>query len=266
MHAPQDRSIAVIIPSRLEASGKGGLFIEQAIAAVEAQRLPRPMRLSVSVGVDADAQIPAALRERTNVRFVHSQARSQAAAINSAAAASHDHDVIALLEDDDRWEPNFLEAALAALERCDFVSSNQLEVDRDGSCIRVNDFPTPSGWIMSMDLWRSIGPFDETYRWHLDNDWLGRLGQSEARRIHLVESTAPVTVANSMQVRPWIAHVLTQGGPRSTVRRHLSDRPLVTRLVHSGSGMFRIASDPKLSAESQSEYRQLIERYGRIPW
>jgi hypothetical protein len=84
--------------------------------------------------------------------------------------------------------------------------------------------------------------------------------------VHLVEATAPITVQTCAQVRPWIANVLTQGGPRSVVRRHLSSRPLVQRTVHPGSGMYRIAASPALAAESQSEYRQLIARYGRIPW
>lgn len=266
MLASADRSVAVVIPSRLDRNKAGRLFVEQAIEAAGDQSLPRNVTLSFFVGIDADAQAPASLRHCENVHFVHSKGRSQAAAINAAAAASHDHDFVALLEDDDRWEPNFLSWALSALDTCDFVSSNQLEVDDDGRCIRVNDFPTPSGWIMSMDLWRSVGPFDKSYRWHLDNDWLGRLGQSHANRIYLVESTAPVTVASCMQVRPWIANVLTQGGPRSSVRRHLSALPLVTRLVHFGSGMYRIASDPALAAESQNEYRRLMACYGRIPW
>lgn len=262
-----ERSIAVVIPSRLQRSDGGRLFVEQAIEAAEGQSLPPGVSLSFFVGVDVDAQMPASLSERDNVHFVHSQGRSQAAAINAAAAvAAQAHDFIALLEDDDRWEPNFLSWALSVLATCDFVSSNQLEVDPSGGCIRVNDFPTPSGWIMTTQLWRGVGPFDETYRWHLDNDWLGRLAQSQARRVHLVEATAPITVANSQQVRPWIANVLIHGGPCSSVRRHASARPLITRLVHPGSGMSRIASDPALTAQSQEEYQQLIARYGRVPW
>ncbi len=267
MSSSVDRSIAVVIPSRLE-GGKGSkLFVEQAIEAAGMQAIPSGIRLSFLVGIDADAQVPPCFDRRPDVSFVRSRGRGQAAAINAAAsAAAQNHDFIALLEDDDRWEPNFLAWALSFLDTCDFVSSNQLEIDAEGRCIRVNDFPTPSGWIMATDLWRTVGPFDESFRWHLDNDWLGRLAFSHANRVHLVEATAPIAVDSCAQVRPWIANVLTQGGPRSAVRRHLSSRPLVRRLVHPDSGMYRIATNPAAAAESQNEYQQLIARYGRIPW
>jgi glycosyltransferase involved in cell wall biosynthesis len=267
MRKSAERSVAVVIPSRLEKSGNGKLFVEEAIEAAGAQVIPFGTRISFFVGIDSDALAPASLDRLANVNFVQSHGRSQAAAINAAATvAAQSHDVIALLEDDDRWEPNFLAWSLSFLDECDFVSSNQLEIDAEGRCIRVNDFPTPSGWIMATDLWRSVGVFDESFRWHLDNEWLGRLGFSHARRIHLVEATAPITIESCAQVRPWIANVLTLGGPHSTVRRHLSSQPLLRRTVHPGSGMFRIATNPVAAAESQNEYRHLVARYGRVPW
>jgi hypothetical protein len=267
MVGSSDCSIAVVIPSRLARTKQGALFLDKAIEAACAQSVPTGVRLAFFVGIDADAEAPIYYDKRADVNFVRSHGRSQAAAINAAAAeACAHHAFVALLEDDDQWEPNFIAWALSFLETCDFVSSNQLEMDSQEECIRVNDFPTPSGWIMVSDLWRAIGPFDETYRWHLDNDWLGRLGASQARRVHLVEATAPITVDNCAQVRPWIANVLTQGGPRSSVRRHLSTRPLVRRLVHPGSGMYRIATDPIAASESRNEYQRLLARYGRIPW
>jgi len=268
MSKSAERSVAIVIPSRLDKSGNGRFFVEEAIEAASAQAIPPGVRMSFFIGIDADAIAPAFLERSPNVNFIQSHGRSQAAAINAAAAAAaaQDHDIVALLEDDDRWEANFLSWSLSFLEECDFVSSNQLEVDAEGRCVRVNDFPTPSGWIMSADLWRSVGPFDESFRWHLDNEWLGRLGAGPARRIHLVEATAPVTIENCAQVRPWLANVLTHGGPHSTLRRHPSSRPLLRRTVHSGSGMFRIATDPVAADQSRNEYLQLAARYGRIPW
>jgi hypothetical protein len=267
MHRLAEPSIAVVIPSRLDKGRNGRLFLEEAIEAAGLQEIPFGARLTFVVGIDADAVAPVSLARLAHVQFVRSQGRSQAAAINAAAAvAAQSHDFIALLEDDDRWEPNFLAWALSFLEEGDFVSSNQLEIDGEGHCIRVNDFPTPSGWIMATALWRKVGPFDEAFRWHLDNDWLGRLGCSQAQRIHLVEATAPITVESCAQVRPWLANVLTEGGPQSSVRRHLSSRPLIRRMVHRGSGMFRIATDPVAAAQSQNEYGELLTRYGRIPW
>jgi hypothetical protein len=227
-------TVAVVIPSRLEKGADGKPFLIRAIAAGHAQVASENVRLHFYIGVDSDAVVPAELQASPNVTFVYSHGRGQAAAVNAAAdaAAAQDHDFIAFLEDDDRWEPNFLSWSLSALDDCDFVSSNQLEVDAEDRWLRVNDFPTPSGWIMTIALWRKVGPFDESLRWHVDNDWLGRLALSGARRVHLVESTAPASLQNCAQVRPWIANVLTQGGPSSAALRHLSARPLVRRMVH----------------------------------
>ena len=268
MPRPADRSIAVVIPSRLAGTARK-LFVEQAIGAAAAQAIP--------------ARLPSRLFHRHRSRCADSHPRLAHVPMSPSRGAAGagrrrrstrpqmpPHRKITIsspcLKTTIKWEPNFLAWALACLETCDFVSSNQLEVDAEERCVRVNDFPTPSGWIMAADLWRKVGPFDESLRWHVDNDWLGRLALSGARRVHLVEATAPINLPSSAQVRPWIANVLTQGGPMSTVRRHLSSRPLVRRTVHQGSGMHQIASNPLAAAESQSEYRQLIARYGRIPW
>jgi hypothetical protein len=268
MPKPADRSVAIVIPSRLADSTGRKLFVEQAVAAARSQAIPAGVHLAFFIGIDSDAQVPPVLGLQPDITFARSQGRSQSAAINAAAnaAAAKAHDFIAVLEDDDQWEANFLAWSLTALEACDFVSSNQLEIDPEERAIRVNDFPTPSGWIMATDLWRRVGPFDESLRWHVDNDWLGRLALTGARRTHLVEATAPITLQTCAQVRPWIANVLTQGGPHSAVKRHLSSRPLIRRVVHQGSGMYQIASNPAAAAESQNEYQQLIGRYGRIPW
>ncbi len=101
--------------------------------AASEQAIPRGFRLAFFIGIDLDAQIPSSLGARPDVTFARSNGRGQAAAINAAAnaAAAQNHDFIALLEDDDQWEPNFLAWALGCLETCDFVSSNQLEVDAE---------------------------------------------------------------------------------------------------------------------------------------
>ena len=125
MHRPAERSIAVVIPSRLAAGAGRRFFVERAIEAAVTQAIPRGFRLAFFIGIDLDAQIPSALGARPDVTFARSHGRSQASAINAAAnaAAVQNHDFIALLEDDDQWEPNFLAWALPCLESCDFVSS-----------------------------------------------------------------------------------------------------------------------------------------------
>ena len=72
------------------------------------------------------------------------------------------------------------------------VSSTQLERNPDGSVVRVNDYATPSGWLLSNATLKQIGSFDASYRFHLDSEWLGRAAESGVRRFHLVEATAPI--------------------------------------------------------------------------
>jgi len=266
-------SIGVIIPSRLERSagenGKGTYFLEKAIANAMAQTALAEEGISLTfiVGIDAGAEIPAPLAERRDIIWARSDGQSQAAALNAGIASAGDRfDVIAFLEDDDRWDPDYLTWGLAAIKQYGFVSTTQLEVDENDQILRINDFATPSGWLMPAETLRRIGRFDATLRWHLDNEWLGRLGDSGIRRCHLVEVTAPATLADAEQVRPWIANVIRFGGRAVEVKRHRLPAPLVIRMVHAGSGMTRIGTDPVIAQQSQAEFAALAKRYGRIPW
>jgi glycosyltransferase involved in cell wall biosynthesis len=249
-------TISVIIPSRLE-----GNFLEGAVQSISSQAGVNGAEIQITVGIDCGAR-PAGIG---GVEFVESAGRSQAAALNAAAARASG-DYIAFLEDDDRWRPNFLKTALGALKDKAFVSSTQIETDERGTVRRINDFPTPSGWIMRRATFLAVGNFDETYRWHIDNEWLGRLGATWFPRAHLVESTAPVLPPLIYQVRPWLGHLLNFGRPQVELIRHADPVPLVCRCVHPGSGVERIARRPELSAQSQQEYARLMKRYGRIPW
>lgn len=221
--------------------------------------------MQILVGVDAGVSAPAGLGADLRAQFAQSGRHSQAAALN-AAAKLIDGDVVALLEDDDQWEPQFLELAIATLNRFDFVSSTQLEVLTNGNVVRVNDFATPSGWVMKRKVWQSVGEFDENFRWHLDNDWLGRLRQANITRAHLVEATAPTQIADAQAVRRWLAFVVQRSGGMCQLVRHGSPWPLVKRTVHEESGMWRIARNPTLRAQSENERAELVKKYGLVPW
>lgn len=269
----QTLSVGVIVPSRLQRIADGEesqrYFIDRAIATAVAQTAVADgrARLTFLVGIDADATIPAHLMKRRDVIWARSAARSQAGALNAAIEAADDRfDCFAFLEDDDCWDVNYLTWSLNTLERYDFVSTTQLEIDETGKILRINDFPTPSGWMMPSTTLRRVGHFDPTMRWHLDNEWLGRLSETGAKRCHLLDALAPATLAMAEQVRPWIANVVHFGGKNLDLHRHTMLAPLVIRLVHSRSGMARLAVDPILAEQSRAEYAVLINRYGRIPW
>lgn len=267
------RKISVLIPSRLEALSVASdpqlvpprLMLERAIESIHAQTIADRVDLQIVVGVDVDANIPGHLAANSNIRFVQSHSRSQAAALN-AAAKYLNGDVVAILEDDDRWHPRFLGYAVSMLDQSDFVSSTQLEVSPEENVVRINDFPTCSGWAMKRKTWDKVGKFNEKYRWHLDNEWLGRLADSGATRSHLVEATAPVELNYVNDVRPWLGNCLRYGGSNVRFARHELPWPLVKRLVHPKSGMAQIVKDATLSAESKTELELLIRKYDRIPW
>jgi hypothetical protein len=261
-------NLLVVVPSRLGRNACGRLFLSEAIDSIAAQRFPADtaVRIEIAIGVDPRADVPDDLSLPANATVARAASQSQAAALNAAATAFH-HDFLAILEDDDQWLPDHLGNSLAALRRhaVDFVSTTQLQVDESGEIASIFDFPTPSGWVMRREVWHSVGPFDDSYRYHLDNEWLGRLATRGVSRGHLVESTAPVD-GRWMAVRPWLKNVLTQGGPRSTLLRHGNPVPNVRRLIHGGSGMSTISHDPIAHATSTQEYERLSKTYGRIPW
>jgi hypothetical protein len=262
--ARNQASLLVIIPSRLQRDATGDFMLRKAVASVFRQSAVSELDINLVIGVDPGATVPAGL-DLPSVRFVEAGAPSQAAALN-AAARSLDHSYLAILEDDDEWHTKFLSLAIEALKSADFVSSTQLEVDARGENIAIFDFPTPSGWVMRRAVWERVGPFDDTYRFHLDNEWLGRLGEAGTRRIHLIEATAPIEVARVASLRPDLHRVVTQGGPSSTLMRHHIPVPLVRRAVHPGSGMHTALTDPAAEARYRKESAQLQQQYGRMPW
>jgi hypothetical protein len=240
-------------------------MLRKAIASVLRQSAVSLLDIDLVIGVDPGATVPTDLDLPWTVRFVEAGAPSQAAALN-AAARSLDHSYLAILEDDDEWHSEFLGLAIEALKCADFVSSTQLEVDTRGETISIFDFPTPSGWVMRHGVWERVGPFDEAYHFHLDNEWLGRLAEAGARRSHFIEATAPVDAAQMAVMRPDLHLVVTQGGPCSTLLRHHVPIPLVRRAVHPGSGMYAVRTDPEAQARIREESAKLRQRYGHVPW
>lgn len=261
-------NLLILMPSRFKRRASGRLFLCDALESIAAQRIPadQAFRIEIAIGADPGTEIPDDLSLPSNATVSRAASPSQAAALNAAAAA-FDHDVLAILEDDDQWLPDHLDTSLGALRQhaLDFVSNTQLQVDESGRVASIFDFPTPSGWVMRREVWHAVGPFDGSYRYHLDNDWLGRLASRGFRRGHLVESTAPLDT-RWMVMRPWLKNVLTNGGPHSTLVRHGNPVPNVRRLIHVGSGMSAIGSDPVAHATSTQEYERLSRTYGRIPW
>jgi glycosyltransferase involved in cell wall biosynthesis len=276
-------AISILVPSRLQASADGRgeqLFLQDAIESIYRQTLivSGAIQPQIIVGIDAGADMPTSLAERLGIAFAMSERRSQAGALN-AAATRIEGDYVAILEDDDQWEPEFLEIALTALQSASFVSSSQLELDSMGRLRRVVDYPTPSGWVMRRDVWESIGCFNEDYRWHLDAEWLGRLNEEGVARIHLVEANAPepdalkrVTIADRLlgrgkakRARQGLLRV-AEASASVKISRHRFCRPLVTKQFHESSGHALISAEREFLQQSDDEKARLVRRFGSIPW
>lgn len=258
--------IAVVIPSRLQrnpaAPRPSALYVERAIASVRRQTVAAQHEIRFFVGIDQGVSLALGPALGDDVEITHGGVFSQAAALNAAAKCAvicNPPDFIAFLEDDDQWHPQKLDYQLAGLARgFDFVSCSQREVTPDGDYVRVNDFATASGWVLRADLWSKVGPFDESFKWHLDNDFLGRLNKSGARRLHFAEHAATVNP------RPWL-HQVSKFSKIAVTDGLLE--PLVTRTVNDQGGMARIARDPEARSQSQREHMMLWEKYGAvIPW
>jgi glycosyltransferase involved in cell wall biosynthesis len=257
------KSITVIIPSRTGPQQRQ--FLSRAVRSIQQQSVFDQYQFVILVGIDKGAEPEAELESELGLKFVESYASSQAAALNGAIRKV-DSDFIAFLEDDDQWYPHYLGNAMRCLEMTSFVSSNQVEFDEHGDLLRINDFATPSGWMMPQATLSKVGEFSDEYRFHLDNEWLGRLSEAGIPRLHMVEATAPVRADLVRAVRPWLANVVTLSGGHCRLARHSQPVPLVRRLVHSGSGMARISKDEKLKAISTQEHQKMMVRFGRTPW
>lgn len=262
--------ISVVLPSRLapiDASAtEGRWFVERALDCIERQTvLGDGHRIEAVIGVDRGQGPRAVARLGARARVVEAATAGQAQALNAAASAIQG-DFVAFLEDDDWWDDDYLAFALQALQQVDFVSSTQLERTPDGTILRIFDYPTPSSWVMRRAVWDAVGGFDPDYRWHLDSDWLGRLREQGARRLHFVEATAPITLNEIGESRLQLAYLVRFARDKLQLARHTRFLPLVTRTVHPGSGMARIRTDPQLRDESQREYARLQQRFGALPY
>ena len=256
--------VSVLVPSRLERSPRGGFFLEHCVRSVRGQTLAAHVDLQILVGIDPGAEVPNELAA-LGVQFERGEAPSQPAALNAAAAAMTG-DFVAILEDDDTWDPRYLTIAVSALEDNEFVSSTQLELSPEGVVLRINDFPTPSGWVMHRAVFDEVGRFNTEFKLHLDSEWLGRLAETGRRRLHLIESTAPVKIQYILPGRPMLANVLRLGGPSAGLGRHTDALPLVHRLVHPSSGTARIGADAAFRGRSALGISRLTARFGRLPW
>lgn len=263
--------ISVIIPSRLApvpTTTTDSLWLDLAFRAIAAQQDVDVGALEVVIGVDHGTleRVPArflraSVADWPRLRFVESEGEGQARAVNAAVRDSTG-DVLAFLEDDDQWTQERLRRGLEHLEQgWDFVSSSARELADDGfnSFIRYNDFPTPSGWMMPRATWDRVGPLNDGFRWHVDNEWLGRATAAGVRRLHQVDQGGRARV---LAPESWLANVRRY----SAIAVMATEVPFVSRIRNRTGGMSTIAANPMAGAQSLREHEMMVERFGAVPW
>jgi hypothetical protein len=108
--------------------------------------------------------------------------------------------------------------------------------------------------MMTANLWRRIGGFNEGIRWRVDTEWLGRLNAAKIPRTHLVEGAKrPVPVS----------HFITKS---SEVCGCASPVPLVDKTINSKGGMTAITEDDEARREADLEAAAIREKFGENPW
>ncbi len=250
--------LTIIIPSRTH--DKQSEFLKKAITSIFNQTIIKKFDLKIFVALDIGCSSKKIeIKKPHNVKFIESSGSSQAAALNAGIKETSDENgFISILEDDDEWLPEFLFFARQAVSNFDFISSNQSLLNEEGKFLDVLDFPTPSGWFMPVTTLKKVGKFNETFKWHLDNEWLGRLSETKSSRLHLVESNA--------QSRPQLQKLVDFSLGFSKIKNHTLSTPLIKRMIHSKSGTNQISNDKIKFKESQREYDLLFKKFGRIPW
>ncbi len=246
-----DQKISVVIPSAWKAAPDGELWLTHALRSVAAQTL---QPCEVIVGLDPGHEFSGCHANGLQVSWANGHVKGHQAATNAACKQTNGT-LIAMLEDDDVWEPEHLETLYRAMQEhgADFVSCSQQQVTPDGADLDVFHFATASTWLMQRGAWLAVGGFDERFKIHHDNALLGELNRIKALRLHLVRKNEPP--------HPWL-DTLAHFTP---ITRCL-DRLTVRRTVHAGSVLGECSRDDAKAQRSAQEYHALIVLTGGIPW
>jgi glycosyltransferase involved in cell wall biosynthesis len=184
-------------------------LLEDALASIESQTVaPLEVRL-------ADAgTVPVALAPRPGLTIIDAGGLRASQARNRAAGAAAG-DVLAFLDDDDRWLPEHLAGLVAAMEAGaafafrdsvivrERVGMNGAREDQsrrviarawDDALMRTDDFVPPSAWGVRRSLFDELGGFDPSFRFSDDWDFLLR-----ARGLTTPERAPGVTVEIRMR-------------------------------------------------------------------
>jgi glycosyltransferase involved in cell wall biosynthesis len=211
------------------------------------------------------------MREDPRIRMVQQANRGLAGARNTALRAARG-EMLALLDSDDMWEPEFLAAQMAILDarpEVDIVTGNgwYLEGPRHGALARPYPDPRPdpvlasiigdewSVFIMSVmrrRVYTAIGPFDEEMRSNEDYDfWLraavaGFTFARNDRPLGYYRVRSDSLSASNVRMLRGILHVYRKLGPV------IADRPAEIAILEQQVSRFEtelLAAEARLALE-----------------
>ena len=176
-------------------------LLADALASVAAQR-PAPLEVRLADDGDGSAAPVAEALPLLELTLVHPGAGRAATARNAAARGARG-EVLAFLDDDDRWLPGHLAGLAGAFadpavgfawrdsrvvrERVTGEGAREeleavtLAADWDEHWMRTNDYLPPSAWGVRRTLFEALGGFDESFA--SSEDWDFVLRAAAASRV-----------------------------------------------------------------------------------
>ncbi len=253
-HPPQSplrhKKVSIMAPSILNRSkyhDGNPYWLQLAHANIMRQSILRDLDWEIVIGVDQSVEPPDVLKALPGMRFVNAAPdapRNQAAAMNAMVKAAA-YETLAFFEEDDLWADNFLELALRYLDPFDFISANQLEVMPDGGVNDIWDYGNPNSWVMTRACWNKVGGMDERFVAKLDVEFIGRLNQTDCRRVFFYNSESATDFFTTNFAMPpkiveWRDHrnnmlLILALSPPGSLMIPVGPQPLVSRLRHDDS-------------------------------
>ncbi|GAD35034.1 glycosyltransferase [Microbacterium sp. TS-1] len=182
-------SVSCVIPTHLR-----GEFLREAIESVQRQSYS-PVEIIVASDVlDTDAEAicaELAIESEIPIRYVETpHGKAGASASRNFGASNISADCVAFLDDDDKWDPEFLRSCLALMshDRVDLVVSWITEFSDEhekaghamvgglvaADVIAVNPGITGSSFVIRAEVFRELNGFDEDLPIKNDTDFFAR--------------------------------------------------------------------------------------------
>lgn len=184
--------VSVVIPAF-----NGEAYLAQAIRSVLDQDYPRVELIVVDDGSsDRSAEIAGSF---AHVRLLRQPNRGNAAARNAGIESARG-DRIALLDQDDIWLPSKLARQSELLDELEetgvCLCRQRFQFEEGVECppwlhpkLRQDHMGyAPSCWMVSKDLFGKIGPFDSSFKFGSEVDWLFRATEQGVKTVKVPQT------------------------------------------------------------------------------